>query len=47
MAQKGFAAVDDLRGLLAVAADTDGAAFERAGYVSALRDANRGIYDPL
>jgi dihydroorotate dehydrogenase (fumarate) len=47
MAQKGFAAVDDLRGLLAVAADADGAAFERAGYVSALRDANRGIYDPL
>ncbi len=46
MAQKGFAAVDDLRGLLAVAPDADGAAFERAGYVSALRDANRGIYDP-
>ena len=46
MAQKGFAAVDDLRGLLAVAPDADGAAFERAGYVSALRDENRGIYDP-
>jgi len=46
MAQKGFEAVDDLRGLLAVAPDADGAAFERAGYVSALRDANRGIYDP-
>ena len=47
MAQKGFATVRDVRGLLAVAADADGAAFERAGYVSALRDANRGIYDPL
>ncbi len=46
MAQKGFAAVDDLRGLLAVAPDADGAAVERAGYVTALRDANRGIYDP-
>ena len=45
MARKGFAAVDDLRGLLAVAPGADGAAFERAGYVSALRDANRGIYD--
>jgi len=46
MARKGFATVEDLRGLLAVQADADGAAFERAGYVSALRDANRGIYDP-
>jgi dihydroorotate dehydrogenase (fumarate) len=46
MAQKGFATVDDLRGLLAVATDADGAAVERADYVSALRDANRGIYDP-
>jgi len=46
MAQKGFEAVDDLRGLLAVAPDADGAAVERAGYVTALRDANRGIYDP-
>ena len=46
MTQKGFAAVDDLRGLLAVAPDADGAAVERAGYVTALRDANRGIYDP-
>jgi dihydroorotate dehydrogenase (fumarate) len=46
MAQKGFAAVDDLRGLLAVDPDVDGGAFERAGYVGALRDANRGVYDP-
>jgi len=46
MAQKGFEAVDDLRGLLAVAPGADGAAVERAGYVTALRDANRGIYDP-
>jgi hypothetical protein len=34
------------RGLLAVGPDADGAAFERAAYVNALRDANRGIYDP-
>jgi dihydroorotate dehydrogenase (fumarate) len=46
MAQKGFATVGDVRGLLAVAPGADGTALERAGYVSALRDANRGIYDP-
>ncbi len=32
--------VSELRGLLAVPADTDQAAYERAGYVRALRGAN-------
>ena len=41
MARKGFTAVDELRGLLAVPAEADNAAYERAGYVGALRDANR------
>ena len=40
MARKGYASVDDVRGLLAVPADTDQAAYERAGYVRAMRDAN-------
>jgi dihydroorotate dehydrogenase (fumarate) len=44
MERKGFAAVADLRGLLSVPAgtDTDQAAYERAGYVSALQAANLG-----
>ena len=33
MARKGFAAVDELRGMLAVPPGTDEAAYERAGYV--------------
>ena len=37
MARKGFAAVDDLRGMLAVPPGTDEAVYERAGYVGALR----------
>lgn len=41
MARKGFTSVGELRGLLAVPADAEGAAYERAGYVGALRDANR------
>jgi dihydroorotate dehydrogenase (fumarate) len=40
MARKGYASVDDVRGLLAVPVDTDQAAYERAGYVRAMRDAN-------
>jgi len=39
MARRGFATVDDLRGLLCVPADADAAAYERAGYVNALQDA--------
>jgi dihydroorotate dehydrogenase (fumarate) len=46
MAQKGFAAVDDVRGMLAVPSDADEAVYERAGYVSAMRKANTGIYQP-
>ena len=40
MARKGYTSVSELRGLLAVPADTDRAAYERAGYVRALRGAN-------
>ncbi len=40
MTRKGYASVGDLRGLLAVPAGTDQAAYERAGYVRALRGAN-------
>jgi dihydroorotate dehydrogenase (fumarate) len=46
MERKGFAAVDDARGILAVAADADRDAHERASYVGALRDANSGAYGP-
>jgi dihydroorotate dehydrogenase (fumarate) len=46
MARKGFAAVDELRGLLAVAPGTDEAAHERAGYVSVMRQANSSTYGP-
>jgi len=46
MARKGFATVDDLRGILSVAPGTDEAAYERASYVSALRNANTSAYGP-
>jgi dihydroorotate dehydrogenase (fumarate) len=42
MSRKGFTALADVRGLLAVPPDLDGAAYERAGYVTALQAANRG-----
>ena len=44
MARKGFATVADLRGKLAVPLDADETVYERAGYVGAMRDANKGIY---
>jgi dihydroorotate dehydrogenase (fumarate) len=44
MARKGFAAVDELRGLLAVPSVPDETGYERASYVSALRNANSGNY---
>jgi len=44
MGRKGFAAVDQLRGMLAVPPGTDEAAHERAGYVGALREANSSAY---
>ena len=46
MERKRFAAVDELRGLLAVPPGTDETDYERAGYVGALRQANSGIYGP-
>jgi dihydroorotate dehydrogenase (fumarate) len=46
MASKGFQTVDDVRGLLAVPRDADAAAYERSGYVTAMRAANAGAYNP-
>ena len=40
MARKGYTSIGELRGILAVPADADQAAYERAGYVRALRAAN-------
>jgi len=40
MAGRGFSRVGELRGMLAVAPDVDATAYERAGYVAALRAAN-------
>jgi dihydroorotate dehydrogenase (fumarate) len=40
MQSKGFTALDDVRGMLAVPADADGSEYERSGYVTALRAAN-------
>ena len=40
MRRRGYTTLGELRGLLAVPADTDQAAYERAGYVRALRAAN-------
>ena len=45
MARKGFASVDDLRGLLAVPRGTDATAYERSAYVSALDGARRTYGD--
>jgi dihydroorotate dehydrogenase (fumarate) len=42
MKRKGFATVADARGLLSVPDGQDRTAFERAGYVTMLRSANRG-----
>jgi dihydroorotate dehydrogenase (fumarate) len=46
MSRKGFQAVGELRGMLAVPGDADEAAYERASYVSAMRAANVGMYQP-
>ena len=40
MARKGYESVGELRGKLALPADTDQAAYQRAGYVRALQAAN-------
>ncbi len=44
MARKGFETVDEFRGSLAVPATSDRAAYQRAGYVAAMRAANAGAY---
>ena len=44
--RKGFSTLDDVRGMLAVPSDANGADYERAGYVSALRAASAGDYGP-
>lgn len=46
MAHKGFQTLDQVRGLLAVPLEADAAAYERAGYFSAMRSANAGAYIP-
>jgi dihydroorotate dehydrogenase (fumarate) len=46
MTRKGFPTVDEVRGTLAVPTGADAAAYERAGYVRALRAANAGVYGP-
>jgi dihydroorotate dehydrogenase (fumarate) len=46
MARKGFTSVDEVRGLLAVPPVADEVAYERAGYVTAMRAANAGTYNP-
>jgi len=45
MKRKGFATVDDARGLLAVPAGAHGSAFERAGYLTAIKEAS-AAYGP-
>jgi len=46
MARKGFRSVDELRGMLSVPASADRTMYERAGYVTALRGANAGVFEP-
>ena len=46
MARKGFATVDQFRGLLSVTPGTDEAAHERVGYVRTMRAANSNLYGP-
>jgi dihydroorotate dehydrogenase (fumarate) len=44
MARKGFESVDEIRGMLSAAPGGDAAERERAGYVNAMRAANRTPY---
>jgi len=46
MARKGFGAVDELRGMLSASPIADLAAYQRSGYVAAMRSANAGAYAP-
>jgi dihydroorotate dehydrogenase (fumarate) len=45
LARKGFTALDQVRGILSVPPTTDGAAYERSGYLAAIRQAT-GRYGP-
>jgi dihydroorotate dehydrogenase (fumarate) len=46
MARKGFTSVDDLRGMLSAVPSSHDAERERAGYVSAMYEANTAAYGP-
>jgi dihydroorotate dehydrogenase (fumarate) len=46
MERKGFQSLEEVRGLLAVPREADGAAHERESYVTAMRAANAGAYTP-
>ncbi len=46
MRRKGFQTLDEVRGMLSVPAGADQAAYERTGYVTAMRAANAGAYAP-
>jgi dihydroorotate dehydrogenase (fumarate) len=46
MGRHGFRTVDELRGMLSAPAAADQAAYERAGYVSAMREANARAHGP-
>jgi dihydroorotate dehydrogenase (fumarate) len=46
MRRRRFDSVGEFRGMLAVPADADETVYERAGYVSALRDANESAFGP-
>jgi dihydroorotate dehydrogenase (fumarate) len=46
MSRKGFESVAEFRGLFAVPSDADAAAYERSSYVTAMRAANAGAYNP-
>jgi dihydroorotate dehydrogenase (fumarate) len=45
MARKGLRSLDEVRGMLAVPAAADEVTYERAGYVTAMRAANAGVFD--
>jgi dihydroorotate dehydrogenase (fumarate) len=46
MTRKGLRSVNELRGMLSVPTGADPAAYERAGYVTAMRAANKGTHVP-
>jgi hypothetical protein len=44
MVRKEFVAVEEFRGLLSVPPEGDQVGHDRAGYVSAMREANSSVY---